>query len=312
MPTLQRDDTSRPGEVREFLAGLQDRICSGLEAQDGQTAFRENLQEGPGGALSRPRVLEEGAVFEKAAVHFTHARGPGLPPAATERRPELAGAPFEAISVSLIVHPRNPYVPTSHANYRFFQANPAGGEPVWWFGGGFDLTPYYGFEDDCVHWHKVARECCEPLGPDAYPRLKKWCDEYFFLAHRQEARGIGGLFFDDLAEPGFERCFEFVRRAGDGYLAAYLPIVELRKETPYSERERQFQLLRRGRYVEFNLLYDRGTKYGIQSGRRIENVLASMPPRVEWRYDWQPEPGSAEADLAARFLTPRDWVEIAS
>lgn len=308
MRTLHRDAASRPAAVRDFLEGLQDRICAALASQDGGTGFREDPREGPGGTISRPRVLEEGPVFEKAAVHFTHANAPALPPAATERRPELAGAPFEAISVSLIVHPRNPYVPTSHANFRFFQANPPESEPVWWFGGGFDLTPCYGFEPDCVHWHKVARECCEPLGPGAHARLKRWCDEYFFLPHRQEARGIGGLFFDDLAEEGFDRCFEFVQRAGDGYLAAYLPIVELRRDTPYGERERQFQLLRRGRYVEFNLLYDRGTKYGIQSGRRIENVLASMPPLVEWRYDWHPEAGSAEAELASQFLEPRDWL----
>jgi coproporphyrinogen III oxidase len=308
--TLQLDEASRPDAVREFLADLQDRICSSLETQDGSGRFAEDRLEGPGGALSRPRVLEEGAVFEKAAVHFTHARGAALPPAATDRRPELAGAPFEAVSVSLIVHPRNPYVPTSHANFRFFQANPADGRPVWWFGGGFDLTPYYGFEDDCVHWHQVARECCAPLGAGAYARLKRECDEYFFLPHRQEARGIGGLFFDDLAEGGFQKTFEFVRRAGDGYLAAYLPIVEIRKETPYGEREREFQLLRRGRYVEFNLLYDRGTKYGIQSGRRIENVLASMPPLVQWRYAWHPEAGSPEAELTERFLKPRDWLGL--
>ncbi|MDH3684690.1 MAG: oxygen-dependent coproporphyrinogen oxidase [Myxococcales bacterium] len=310
MGTLQRDGGSRPEAVRDYLDGLQNRICAALESQDGGARFREQLLDGPGGALSRPRVLEDGTVFEKAAVHFTHARAPALPPAATDRRPELAGAPFEAISVSLIVHPRNPYIPTSHANFRFFQANPAEGDPVWWFGGGFDLTPFYGFEEDCVHWHRVARECCAPLGPGSYARLKKWCDEYFFLAHRQEARGIGGLFFDDLSEGGFERCFEFVQRAGDGYLAAYLPLVELRRDTPFGERERQFQLLRRGRYVEFNLLYDRGTKYGIQSGRRIENVLASMPPLVQWRYDWQPEAGSAEAELADRFLQPREWVPL--
>ena len=308
--TLQREAGSRPEAVRDYLDGLQNRICAALESQDGGARFREQLVEGPGGALSRPRVLEDGAVFEKAAVHFTHARAPALPPAATDRRPELAGAPFEAISVSLIVHPRNPYIPTSHANFRFFQAKPAEGDPVWWFGGGFDLTPFYGFEEDCVHWHQVARECCAPLGPGSYARLKKWCDEYFFLAHRQEARGVGGLFFDDLTEGGFEQCFEFVQRAGDGYLAAYLPLVELRRDTPFGERERQFQLLRRGRYVEFNLLYDRGTKYGIQSGRRIENVLASMPPLVQWRYDWQPEAGTAEAELAERFLQPREWVPL--
>jgi coproporphyrinogen III oxidase len=233
-------------------------------------------------------VLEDGPVIEKAAVNFTHARGDRLPSAATERRPELAGAAFQAVSLSLIVHPRNPYAPTSHANLRLFSAEPPSGNAVWWFGGGFDLTPYYGFDEDAVHWHQVARDACRPLGGDAYARLKRACDEYFFLPHRREPRGIGGLFFDDLAEGGYERCFEFVRSVGDHYLGAYRPILARRKETPYGERERDFQLYRRGRYVEFNLVYDRGTRYGLQSGRRIESVLASLPPAVHWRYDWQP------------------------
>jgi coproporphyrinogen III oxidase len=297
-----------PGEVRSWLLGLQDRICAALPAEDGGARFREDRFEGAGDALARPRVLEDGALFEKAAVHFTHARGEALPPAATARRPELAGAPFQAISVSLIAHPQNPYVPTSHMNLRFFQASPAGCAPVWWFGGGFDLTPFYGFEEDCVHWHEVARRACAPLGPGAYPRFKKSCDEYFFLRHRGEPRGIGGLFFDDLEEGGFAACFGFVRSVGDAYLEAYLPIVRRRKQTPFGERERAFQLLRRGRYVEFNLVYDRGTLYGLQSGRRIESVLASMPPQVAWRYDFRPEPGSPEAELLERFLVPRDWV----
>jgi len=298
----------RPDEVRAFLEDLQDRICGALEDQDGAGRFREDLFEGPGGTLARPRVLEDGGVFEKAAVHFTHARGASLPPAATERRPELAGARFQAISVSLITHPRNPHVPTSHANLRFFQAEPGSGAPVWWFGGGFDLTPFYPVAEDVVLWHRVAREACRPLGDGAYPRLKKQCDEYFFLPHRGETRGVGGIFFDDLDEPDFETVFAFVRSVGDGYLAGYLPIVALRKETPWGERERAFQLLRRGRYAEFNLLYDRGTRYGLQSGRRIESVLASLPPLTGWRYDFRPEPGSPEAELVDHYLKPRDWL----
>jgi coproporphyrinogen III oxidase len=301
------DDEPSPDAVRSYLLELQDRICAALEAEDGGGRFREERLEGPGGTLARPRVLEDGAVVEKAAVNFTHARGPALPPAATARRPELAGAPFEAVSLSLIVHARNPYAPTSHMNLRFFTASPQGRAAVWWFGGGFDLTPTYGFDEDCAHWHAVARRACAPFGAGAYERFKRWCDEYFFLPHRGEARGVGGVFFDDLAEGGFARCFELVRSVGDAYLEAYRPIVARRKATPFGEREREFQLLRRGRYVEFNLVYDRGTLYGLQSGRRVESVLASMPPRVAWRYDWKPAPGSPEAALAERYLTPRDW-----
>jgi coproporphyrinogen III oxidase len=296
-----------PDDVRAWLLGLQDRICAAFEAEDGAARFREDRQDGPGGALARPRVLEGGALFEKTAVHFTHARGEALPPAASARRPELAGAPFEAVSVSLIAHPENPYVPTSHMNLRFFRATPSGRAAVWWFGGGFDLTPYYGFEEDCRHWHEVARRACAPLGADAYARAKKACDDYFFLRHRGEPRGIGGVFFDDLAEPDFATCFAFVRSVGEGYLEAYLPIVRRRKAAAWGERERAWQLLRRGRYVEFNLVYDRGTLYGLQSGRRIESVLASMPPLVAWRYDARPEPGSPEAELLERFLRPREW-----
>ena len=296
------------GAVRSYLLGLQDRICDALEAEDGTGRFREDRLDGEGGSLSRSRVLEEGVVIEKAAVHFTHALGTGLPPAATQRRPELAGAPFRACSVSLIVHPRNPFVPTSHANVRFFVAEPPGGAPVWWFGGGFDLTPCYGFDEDCVHWHGTARAACAPLGPEAHPKFKQWCDEYFHLPHRGEPRGIGGIFFDDLAEGGFEHCFGFLRSVGDHYLEAYLPIVRRRRDLPWGEREREFQLWRRGRYAEFNLVVDRGTKYGLQSGRRIEAVLASLPPLVRWRYDWSPEPGSREAELRERYLVPRDWL----
>jgi coproporphyrinogen III oxidase len=292
--------------VRAYLEDLQDRICAALEAQDGGAHFREERFESQTGGLARPRVLEGGAVIEKSAVHFSHTVGKALPAAATERRPELAGRAYEAASVSLIVHPRNPYVPTSHMNVRCFVAH--GDAPVWWFGGGFDLTPYYGFEEDAVHWHRCAREACAPLGPEAYPRFKKWCDEYFHLPHRSEPRGIGGLFFDDLDEAGFERCFAFGRSVGNYYLAAYIPIVQRRKATPYGDREREFQLYRRGRYAEFNLLHDRGTRFGLQSGGRVESILASMPPLAAWRYDWHPEPGTPEARLYSEFLRPRDWL----
>jgi len=292
-----------PASLRAFLLDLQDRICAALEAEDGAARFREQRFETPAGGLARPRVLEGGAVIEKSAVHFSHTRGAQLPAAATERRPELAGRAYEAVSVSLIVHPRNPYVPTSHMNVRCLTAG-----DVWWFGGGFDLTPYYGFEEDCVHWHRTARDACAPLGPDAYPRFKKWCDDYFFLPHRGEPRGVGGIFFDDLAEPDFPTCHAFWRSVAEHYLPAYLPIVQRRKATPYGEREREFQLYRRGRYVEFNLVHDRGTRFGLQSGGRVESILASLPPLVAWRYDWRPEPGSPEARLYDEFLRPRDWV----
>jgi coproporphyrinogen III oxidase len=295
--------------VRDYLSGLQARICDALEAQDGAARFAGEESSEPGGTLARPRVLEGGPLIEKAAVNFTHARGARLPAPATASRPELAGAAFEAVSLSLIVHPRNPYVPTTHMNLRLFTAAPTGHAPLWWFGGGFDLTPYYGFDEDCVHWHAQARAACAPLGPGAWARFKKECDAYFFLKHRGEPRGIGGIFFDDLAAPDFETVFAFVRSVGDHFLPAYLPIVERRMATPFGERERDFQLWRRGRYVEFNLIYDRGTKYGIESGRRIESVLASMPPEVRWRYDWHPAPGSPEARLAERYLVPRDWVD---
>jgi len=298
-----------PARVHEFLSELQARSCAVLEAEDGAARFRGESFRDPGGTVAAPRVLEGGAVIEKAAVNFTHARGAHLPGPATAARPELAGAPFEAVSLSLIVHPRNPYAPTTHMNLRLFTATPAGAAPVWWFGGGFDLTPYYGFDEDCVHWHEHARAACAPLGPGAYARFKKACDDYFFLKHRGEPRGIGGTFFDDLAEPDFETVFAFVRSHGEHFLAGYLPLVARRKATPYGERERDFQLWRRGRYVEFNLVYDRGTKYGIESGRRIESVLASLPPEVRWRYDFTPAPGSPEARLFERYLVARDWVD---
>ncbi|MCB1805808.1 MAG: oxygen-dependent coproporphyrinogen oxidase, partial [Candidatus Competibacteraceae bacterium] len=255
----------------------------------------------------RTRVLSNGEVFEQAGINFSHVQGAQLPPAATASRPELAGRRFQAMGVSLVIHPHNPYIPTSHANVRFFVAEHDELAPVWWFGGGFDLTPYYLFEEDCIHWHRTAKTACEPFGADVYPRYKRWCDEYFYLKHRQETRGIGGLFFDDLNEWNFARCFAFMRSIGDAYLPAYLPIVQKRRAMPYGEREREFQLYRRGRYVEFNLVYDRGTLFGLQSGGRTDSILMSLPPRVAWGYRWQPEPGSQEAVLYD-YLQPRDWL----
>ncbi len=303
---MNREDTD---SVRHYLLTLQDRISAAIEAEDGAERFGEDVWERPEGGGGRSRVLSGGAVFEQAGIGFSHVFGPGLPPSATLQRPELAGRGFQALGVSLVFHPRNPYVSTTHMNIRFFLAEKAGEAPVWWFGGGFDLTPYYGFEEDAVHWHRTAREACTPFGPEVYPRYKKWCDEYFFLRHRKEPRGIGGIFFDDLNEWGFDRSFEFLRSVGDHFLDAYLPILRRRKDTPYGERERDFQLYRRGRYVEFNLVWDRGTLFGLQSGGRTESILMSLPPLVRWRYDWHPEPGTPEARLYDVFLHPRDWAE---
>ncbi len=297
--------------IKDYLLGLQDRICTALEALDGQRRFREDPWQRPEGGGGRSRVLQDGAVFEQAGVGFSHVHGSGLPASATERRPELAGRSFQAMGVSLVIHPRNPYVPTTHANVRFFIAEKPGEAPIWWFGGGFDLTPYYPFEEDVLHWHRTARAACEPFGADLYPRFKRWCDQYFFLPHRNETRGVGGLFFDDYDEGGFERAFALMRSVGDHFLPAYQPIVERRRDTPYGERERQFQLYRRGRYVEFNLLYDRGTRFGLQSGGRSESILMSLPPLVRWEYGWTPEPGSAEERLYRDFLRPRDWLDEA-
>jgi coproporphyrinogen III oxidase len=295
--------------VRGYLLGLQDRICAAIEAEDGGARFAEDAWERPGGGGGRSRVLAEGAVFEQAGVGFSHVFGPILPPSATAQRPDLAGRGFEAIGVSLVFHPRNPYAPTTHMNVRFFLAEKEGHAPAWWFGGGFDLTPYYGFEEDAVHFHRTAREACEPFGPETYPRFKRWCDEYFFLRHRNEPRGIGGLFFDDLHDWGFDRTFAFLQSVGDHLLPAYLPILRRRKDTPYGERERDFQLYRRGRYVEFNLVWDRGTLFGLQSGGRTESILMSLPPLVRWRYGWEPEAGTPEARLYEEFLRPRDWAD---
>lgn len=296
--------------VRVFLLDLQSRICDALEALDGAARFRREEIPRPGGGVSRPSVLEQGELIEKAAVHFTHTLGQALPAAATQRRPELQGRRYEALSVSLIVHPLNPYVPTCHANYRFFLAEHPQAEPVWWFGGGFDCTPYYGFEEDAIHWHRTARAACDETSPELYARFKRQCDEYFFLPHRGEPRGIGGLFYDDFDEGGFASAFALWQRTARAFLEAYVPIVRRRRALPWGERERAFQLYRRGRYVEFNLLQDRGTRFGLEAGARTESVLASLPPLVAWRYDWQPEPDSPEAALLRDFLRPRDWLGL--
>jgi coproporphyrinogen III oxidase len=296
--------------VRDYLLGLQDHICQQLEIVDGQEKFVEDAWERTDGLAGggRTRVLNDGAVFEQGGVNFSHVRGTSMPASATANRPELAGRSFEAIGVSLVIHPKNPFAPTSHANVRFFIAEKEGEEPIWWFGGGYDLTPYYGFEEDAIHWHQTAKNACDPFGDDVYPKLKKWCDDYFYLKHRDETRGAGGLFFDDLNEGGFKHCFAFLRSVGNSYIDAYVPIVKRRKDTQYGEREHDFQLYRRGRYVEFNLVYDRGTLFGLQSGGRTESILMSLPPLVKWRYNWQPEPGSDEAKLYEVFLKPQDWL----
>jgi coproporphyrinogen III oxidase len=293
-------------DVRDYLAGLQSRICAELEILDGKATFAADEWQRPGGGGGTSRVLANGDVFEKAGVGFSHVFGNEMPSSATKHRPELAGKAFQAVGVSLVLHPHNPYVPTTHANFRFFSAGED--NPVWWFGGGFDLTPYYPFHEDVVHWHETARGVCEPFGEEVYPRYKAWCDEYFYLKHRDETRGVGGLFFDDLNEPGFDKSFEFLRCAADGFLDAYKPIVRKRATHPFGDRQREFQLYRRGRYVEFNLIYDRGTLFGLQSGGRTESILMSLPPLVEWRYNWSPEPGSPEEKLYTDYLRPRDWL----
>jgi len=299
--------------AREYLLGLQERICAALESADGQGTFiRDAWVKPPGEKLQGEgvtRLMEEGALLERGGVGFSHVRGPALPPSATQHRPELAGVPFEAMGVSLVFHPRNPYVPTVHMNVRMLAALPAGQAPVTWFGGGMDLTPYYGFEDDAAQFHRTCRDALAPFGEDKYPRFKKWCDEYFFLKHRNEPRGIGGVFFDDFSELGFEQSFAMLRAVGDAFLPAYLPILQRRKGMAFGERERDFQAYRRGRYVEFNLVFDRGTLFGLQSGGRTESILMSMPPIVKWRYDWKPEAGTPEARLYSDFLRPRDWAD---
>jgi len=294
--------------VKAFLLDLQHRICAGLEQLDGQASFAADSWTRTEGGGGTSRVLTQGAVFEQAGVNFSHVTGAAMPASATAHRPELAGRSFEAMGVSLVIHPRNPYIPTTHANVRFFIAHKDGADPVWWFGGGFDLTPYYPFEEDVREWHQSAKNLCQPFGDDVYPKYKTWCDEYFFLPHRNETRGVGGLFFDDLNQAGFDKSFDFMQAVGNGFLTAYAPIVERRKETPYGEREREFQLYRRGRYVEFNLVYDRGTLFGLQTGGRTESILMSMPPLVRWQYAYTPEAGTPEADLYDNYLKPRDWV----
>ena len=306
--------------VKTYLLGLQDRICAALEAEDGSAHFREDQWTRPEGGGGRTRILTEGAVFEKAGVAFSHVHGTKLPPSATAHRPELAGRPWEALGVSLVIHPRNPHIPTSHMNVRFFHAAPAVsgignpqspiGNSIWWFGGGFDLTPYYGYEDDAAHWHRTARAAVTPFGDALYPRLKKACDDYFFLKHRNEPRGLGGLFYDDFSELGFDHSFALTRAVGDAFVPAYIPIVARRKTTPATDAERQWQLYRRGRYVEFNLVWDRGTLFGLQSGGRTESILMSLPPLVRWDYAHTPDPGTAEARLHEIFLKPRDWASL--
>jgi coproporphyrinogen III oxidase len=298
--------------VKSFLLDLQDRICTALEEQDGGGQFLEESwmrEEGGGG---RSRVLEQGVVIEKGGVNFSHVMGAQLPASATAVRPELAGRSFQAMGVSLVIHPRNPYVPTSHANVRMFVAEKEGEEPVWWFGGGFDLTPFYPFEEDVIFWHQTAKNACEPFGADVYPKYKKWCDEYFYLKHRDENRGVGGLFFDDLNswndELDFEQSFSFMQAVANSYIDAYCPIIAKRKDIEFGERERKFQCYRRGRYVEFNLVYDRGTIFGLQSNGRTESILMSLPPVTHWDYNWHPEEGSPEAKLYTDFLPHKDWV----
>ena len=295
-------------QVKDYLLNLQNTICSALEGEEPSARFIEeqwSREEGGGG---RTRVMAKGDTFEQAGVNFSHVSGFHLPPSATQKRPELANRQFEAMGVSLVMHPNNPYVPTSHANVRLIIAKKEGESTIWWFGGGFDLTPYYPFKEDVLFWHETAKAACDPFGAEVYANYKKWCDEYFFLTHRNETRGVGGLFFDDLNEGGFEACFAFMQSVGSSYIKAYLPLVQKRKAMPYGERERDFQLYRRGRYVEFNLVYDRGTLFGLQSGGRTESILMSLPPVVNWRYNWQPQAGTPEAELYDIYLKPQNWL----
>ncbi len=296
-------------EVKAFLTDLQKRIVAGLEQLDGKP-FLHDAWERPEGGGGLSCVIEEGNVFERGGVNFSYVYGSGLPASATAARPELAGRSFEATGVSLVLHPRNPYAPTIHMNVRFFEAKKEGSEPVWWFGGGMDLTPYYGFEEDAIHFHQACKSALQPFGDEYYPRFKKWCDEYFYLKHRKEPRGIGGIFFDDFNQPDFTTCFNLMQSVGDHFLSAYVPILEKRLNTPYGERERDFQAYRRGRYVEFNLVWDRGTLFGLQTGGRTESILMSLPPIVKWRYSWTPPVGSIEATLYTDFLIGKDWVNL--
>ena len=296
-----------PAAVKDYLLGLQQRIVAALESLDGKP-FREDRWDRPQGGGGISRVIEEGQLFERGGVNFSHVQGTGLPPSATASRPELAGRAWEAMGVSLVLHPRNPYCPTVHMNVRFFVATRDGAAPAWWFGGGMDLTPYYGFTEDAQHFHQTCKLALSPFGAGQHAQFKAWCDRYFFLKHRNEPRGVGGIFFDDLNQPDFDTCFALTQSVGNRFIPAYEPIIARRKHTPYGERERDFQAYRRGRYVEFNLVYDRGTLFGLQSGGRTEAILMSLPPVVKWRYDWKPEPGSAEARLYSDFLIAREWV----
>lgn len=297
--------------VRTYLLGLQQSICTGLEEIEDSGRFIEDRWDRDEGGSGISRVLGSGNTIEKGGVNFSHVYGKSLPASATEKRPELAGSPFQAMGVSLVIHPRNPYAPTAHANVRFFIAEKEGHPPLWWFGGGYDMTPYYGFDDDCKHWHTIARNACEPFGEHVYEDFKKWCDEYFYLKHRDEPRGIGGLFFDDLNEWGFDKCFDFMQAVGNTFMDAYGPVLERRKNMPYGEREKHFQQYRRGRYVEFNLIYDRGTIFGLQSGvGRTESILMSLPPQVRWEYNWHPDPGTEEEKLYTRYLVPGNWADL--
>ncbi len=296
--------------VKDYLLALQDDICTQLEAVDGKTQFLEETWQRAEGGGGRSRVMTEGNIFEQAGVNFSHVFGDNMPASATAHRPELAGRNFQALGVSLVIHPNNPYIPTSHANVRFFIAEKKGADPIWWFGGGFDLTPYYGNDQDCITWHQTAKEACDPFGEHVYDQYKKWCDDYFYLKHRNEPRGIGGLFFDDLNQCGFDKSFAFMQSIGNAYIQAYRPIVEHNKDKAYGEQQRDFQLYRRGRYVEFNLVYDRGTLFGLQSGGRTESILMSLPPLVKWRYNWTPKAGSEEAKLYSDYLRPRDWLKL--
>jgi len=295
--------------VINYLKNLQGTICRQFEQQDIKKFKHDHWKRAEGGG-GYSCILEEGKLFEKAGVNFSHISGQKLPPSATNARPELNGCSFQAVGISIITHPRNPHIPTSHANLRFFIAEKPNTDPVWWFGGGFDLTPYYGYDEDAIHWHKTAKKACDPFGEETYIHYKKWCDNYFYLKHRNEARGVGGLFFDDLNTPNFKQSFALVKSIGDHYLPAYLPIVEKRKNTPYGEQQRKFQLYRRGRYVEFNLVYDRGTLFGLQSQGRTESILISLPPIVHWKYDWKPEKDSIEQKLYTDYLQPKDWLSI--
>jgi len=293
--------------VKDYLLALQQRIVASLEELDGMP-FREDRWDRPQGGGGISRLIEEGRLFERGGVNFSHVQGTGLPPSASASRPELAGRAWEAMGVSLVLHPRNPYCPTAHMNVRFFVATKQDAAPVWWFGGGMDLTPYYGYTEDAEHFHRNCKLALDPFGASHHPRFKAWCDRYFFLKHRNEPRGVGGIFFDDFNQPDFDTCFALTMSVGDRFIDAYRPILLRRKDIAYGERERDFQAYRRGRYVEFNLVYDRGTLFGLQSGGRTEAILMSLPPVVKWRYDWKPEPGSAEAKLYSDFLVAKDWV----